>query len=445
MSGNVRSIKSNKRYLRPRVLASFAAAMVVVGMALTFSSHAADTQSVYYGAYVGDSSPTLTNLTAFETAANKKAAIVNNFYSWSKGGTFPSSFASAVRTHGSIPLITWEPWDSDNGSATQPTYKLSNIINGSFDTYIRQWAIDAKAWNHPFFLRFAHEGNGNWYPWAEQANGNSAGQYSAAWKHVHDIFASVGATNATWVWCINKEYTGSTPLLGLYPGDNYVDWAAVDAYNRGTVNGNVWKTFTTLVDPTYNTLLTVAPSKPFMVAETGTVEEGGSKPTWFTDAFATNMKTKYPRFKALLYFNENKIYNNKIDTTEASRASFANAIGSSYYSSNVYSTFDISPIPPMISDATTTDILAPFVYYTKPTTNTIVAGSRAEISVNAIDKNGIAKIDVYVNNVLKCTEKLLPYQCFWDVPAGSATYVYMTKTYDPTGNMATAKMTVTAK
>jgi hypothetical protein len=38
----------------------------------------------------------------------------------------------------------------------------------------------ARAWAKPFYLRFAHEMNGKWQPWAPGANGNAAAQYVTA-------------------------------------------------------------------------------------------------------------------------------------------------------------------------------------------------------------------------------------------------------------------------
>ena len=85
------------------------------------------------------------------------------------------------------------------------------MIAGTYDAYIREFAEGARDWGHPFFLRFNWEMNGDWFPWAERVNGNQPGEYVAAWRHVHDIFTAVGATNATWVWC---PYADSKPRLG---------------------------------------------------------------------------------------------------------------------------------------------------------------------------------------------------------------------------------------
>ncbi len=53
-------------------------------------------------------------------------------------------------------------------------------------------------------------------------NGNQAGDYVAAWQHVHDGVAATGATNVQWVWSPNVPYWGSTGLAGLYPGTAYL-------------------------------------------------------------------------------------------------------------------------------------------------------------------------------------------------------------------------------
>ncbi len=56
------------------------------------------------------------------------------------------------------------------------------------------------------------------------------------------MFTSAGASNVSWVWNPNVSYTGSTPLGGLYPGDGYVDWVALDSYNWGTtVSWHGWQ------------------------------------------------------------------------------------------------------------------------------------------------------------------------------------------------------------
>ena len=89
-----------------------------------------------------------------------------------------------ARNYGAIPFFSWSSSATPEASH-QHYFRLANIINGRFDPYIREFAEEAREWGHPFFLRFDWEMNGFWFPWSEGVNGNKAGEYVAAWRHVH--------------------------------------------------------------------------------------------------------------------------------------------------------------------------------------------------------------------------------------------------------------------
>lgn len=239
---------------------------------------------------------------------------------------FQTRWMDNVRNHGSIPMVTWEPWLWALG-LDQPAFSLKSIIDGDWDAYITRWALDSKAWGHPYFLRFAHEMNGTWYPWSEQTNGNTAGQYVLAWQHVHDIFSAQGVTNVTWVWSPNVAYNGSTPLAGLYPGDAYVDWVGIDGYNWGTSKpGKHWQTFDEVFATTYRDLTSLAPGKRFLIAEVACAEEGGDKAGWIRDALETQVPTKYTRIEAVVWFNESKEADWRVGSSPSSLGAFRHAV-----------------------------------------------------------------------------------------------------------------------
>jgi hypothetical protein len=271
----------------------------------------------------------------FEQHAGKKASLMGIGALW--GGSTPnfqSAAMSTIRSHGSIPFFTWGPYSG--GGADEPTYKLSNIINGQFDAYITKFAQDAKAWGQPFFLRFMWEMNGDWYPWSEARNGNQPGDYVKAWRHVHDIFTQVGATNATWVWCVNTEYSGSLPLAGLYPGDAYVDWLSLDGYNKDSTS----RSFATIYKPTYDHLLTIS-SKPIIIGEVASKDSAypaGTKAAWITDMLTTQLPTAFPRIKGFLWFNWNYDGDFIIESSPTATAAFAAGISSPRYASNTFAT-----------------------------------------------------------------------------------------------------------
>ncbi len=306
------------------------------------------TQSaVYYGVHVAGSVQDSASVALFEKNTHKAASIVMWYQGWGmQDGTqnFEPSWMNTVRTHGSIPMVTWEPWLYTQG-VNQPTYSLQSILNGSHDEYITQWANASKAWGHPYFLRFAHEMNGFWYPWSESANGNKAGQYVQAWHHVHDIFAKLSVKNVTWVWSPNTEFVHGTALKGLYPGGAYVDWVGIDGYNWGGVAGKGWQSFAQVFRQTYNDVTTLAPNKPLMIAETASAEQHGNKAAWITDAFTVQLPQYFPRVRAVIWFNENKETDWRAESSARSQTAFVRALSSNRYATNAYGKLSLSPIP----------------------------------------------------------------------------------------------------
>jgi beta-mannanase len=220
------------------------------------------------------------------------------------------------------------------------------VTAGKYDSYIGTWASAAKSWGHPFFLRFNWEMNGNWFPWAESANGNRPGDYVAAWRHVHDLFSAVGATNVTWVWCPNIDPSGTLqPLPSLYPGDAYVDWTCLDGYNWDSP----WSSFDQLFRSTYTLVTTqIAPTKPLAIGEDASTEQGGSKAAWISDALTSQLPANYPKAEAYIWFDK---YDSSMDwpieSSSSATAAFANAIQASYYAANNFAAISASPIKPL--------------------------------------------------------------------------------------------------
>lgn len=295
---------------------------------------------VYFGVHVPGQPASLTHLEAFEHDVNKAVSIVMWYQGWGVSDSsryFQTGWMDNVRNHGAIPMVTWEPWNYARG-INQPEYSLQNIISGRFDAYITRWALASKAWGHAYFLRFAEEMNGNWFSWSEQVNGNGPGQYVQAWRHVHDIFTGLGVTNVTWVWSPNVEYGGSTPLGELYPGSDYVDWIGMDGYNWSTVGGHQWQSFSQVFQHTYLDILGMNLNKPLMVAETASAEIGGNKAAWITDAYTVQIPQFFPAIKAVIWFDENKETDWRVESSPASQKAFAKAIASSIYASNQFAT-----------------------------------------------------------------------------------------------------------
>ncbi|MCU1532328.1 MAG: beta-mannanase [Arthrobacter sp.] len=236
----------------------------------------------------------------------------------------PLAELNAARTRGATVLLTWEPW-TWGGGTVQPAFSLDRITAGDFDPYLRQWGTALAGWGDPVLLRFGHEMNGNWYPWSEQVNGNGAGDYVAAWRHVHDVVASTGASNISWVWNPNVPYWGSVPLDGLYPGTSYVDTVALDGYNWGTsASWSTWASPAQLFGDALAQLRSLAPGKPIMIAETSSAEQGGSKAEWNTSLIS--YLAAQGDVTAVTWFHFNKETDWRINSSSASAQALAQAL-----------------------------------------------------------------------------------------------------------------------
>lgn len=160
----------------------------------------------------------------------------------------------------------------------QPKYALKKIANGDHDSYITRIATTVRDARYPVAIRFAHEMNGHWYPWSERRSGNKRGDYVRAWRHVHDVFTQVGATNVIWIWSPNiLRPVPNVSLKALYPGDDYVDLVGMVGYavRERTAEAVFGKTLDALAKIT---------DKRVVITETG-AQPGPLKTRWIKDFF----------------------------------------------------------------------------------------------------------------------------------------------------------------
>ena len=360
---------------------------------------------VYWGGYLSGkqygtsygTAPWDTNTwNLFEKNTNKKVSILSFSTPWYHANGWPNGYVpflptlfTAVRARGAIPFMNWGSWDYSFGP-NQPEFSLKNIAQGdvkgfggqTFDAFLTKWARDAKAWGHPFFLRFDWEMNGWWqFPWGTalnprtqvSINNNTPADYVAAWRHVHDVFVREGATNVTWVWCPNISGGQTIPMAQLYPGDAYVDWTCLDGYNKDFTH---WLTFNKVFggDKTYGLknsyaeVTAVAPNKPLMLGEFASDEwgpdngSGSSKAAWVIDALKTQIPNNFPLIKAILWFNWNSDTNSSyvVESTSVAQQAFADAISLPYYAANTFGTIETSPIQPIgVTQASPTPSVSP--------------------------------------------------------------------------------------
>lgn len=194
-------------------------------------------------------------------------------------------------------MVTLEPWSKSSswGDATEADYRLADLAAGRYDNDFRRIAQQLAAADRPLYLRFAHEMNGSWYPWAQPVNGNAPGDFVRAWRHVHDVMAPLLGGKARWMWAPN--IFAGTPanaprLAALYPGDAYVDVLGLTGYSRGGTG--VAATFC----PTLSALQRLS-GKPVVLAEIGV--EGSSQASWLGQLGPFVQAN--PRIRGMVYFD----------------------------------------------------------------------------------------------------------------------------------------------
>lgn len=177
-------------------------------------------------------------------------------------------YAMAIQKRGRIPLMT-----------LQPNPDLGHTLEG------------IRAINGPLLVRYAHEFNGTWYPWA----GDPA-TLKRQWVQI----AGALRDGMQLVWCPNVDYPGAHPLEDYYPGDEVVDIVGMDGYSGLPGVGN--RLPDKLFADTYWRLKTLAPSKPIMICETGVPRDGMQAP-WIRSLLRLSAAWK---LSGVVYFNVDK-------------------------------------------------------------------------------------------------------------------------------------------
>jgi hypothetical protein len=289
-------------------------------------------RSIALGAYISGAPWDSAKLDEFAILTKTRPSIVMWYQDWVHPGVreFDPTKMDAVAARGAMPMVTWEPGDH-RADATQPDFALRTILAGRHDAYIRQWARDAARWGKPMYLRFAHEMNGDWYPWSPGVNGNTRAEYTRAWGHVVGLFTEERAVNIRWVWSPNVACRRCSSFADLYPGDAVVDWVGLDGYNWGTSQSwSHWEEFVPIFHASYHTLTTLT-TKPMLFAEIGSSELGGDKAAWMRRALLVDIPTSFPRVQAVVWFHEAKETDWRVNSSPAALAAYAAAAASPTY------------------------------------------------------------------------------------------------------------------
>ncbi|MFE3448401.1 glycoside hydrolase family 26 protein [Nonomuraea sp. NPDC059194] len=194
-------------------------------------------------------------------------------------------------------LINWKPSFDHTWAA---------IADGALDKGIDRLADHIrKTFPERFFLTVHHEPEDDVRP--NPGSGMTAADYAAMYRHVVQRLRERGVKNAVTVMTYMgaPNWASQSWFEQLYPGDDVVDWVAMDPYADARV-----RDFDGLVNKTrkdyprwpgfYRWMQWRFPGKPIMIAEWG-VFSSGRKRAFFESVRA--QVTRYPQIKALVYFD----------------------------------------------------------------------------------------------------------------------------------------------
>lgn len=277
--------------------------------------------SIYVGAWVGnfwDNDTRTLNTDVqheFERAIGKKMAFANIYSQWSYLSD-PKLIESLneISSHGWTPIISTNPsFFSECPKGNNSLYET--IASGDCDEFLKAVATNLKSYKGIIMFRFAWEMNLPSMYWSVDFVKSTPQDFVAAWKHFYTIFEQEQADNVKWVLSFNTSNSETIPYNELFPGDEYLDWVAIDGYNWGnTQEWGGWTSFNGVFKKSYEELVALS-KKPVMLSEVNTspTGTGGNKAEWLKDMLDIQLVTDYPQVQAIVFFNENKEKGESVD------------------------------------------------------------------------------------------------------------------------------------
>lgn len=219
-----------------------------------------------------------------------------------------------------LPVITLSLKTGDKTTSIIP-----DILNGKYDSNLNEWVQSIKKTNSPILLRIGNEMNGNWVNWGDAKNYNDPDMYVLTYRYIVNYFKKYNCTNAYFIWNPNivsaPKYNWNAASI-YYPGDKYVDFIGLTAYNFGKTTSGKFNYFDELYNDLYNDYLREYPNKPMMIGEFGSVEKGGDKARFIKETFNL-ISEKYKNIRLAVWFSKDDgEYDLRIDSSKNSIQAF---------------------------------------------------------------------------------------------------------------------------
>lgn len=133
-----------------------------------------------------------------------------------------------LKARGIVPVVTLEP-----------RMGLDSIIRNDYDWWLRKLYSILETDFLEYYIRFAHEFNGDWYPWGRQPE-----KYRQAYLHVFELMDCLAEAND--IWCPNRIYNEPFGLSEYVPNPSPLI-LGLDAYAINP-DGSVRNSYETYFD-----------------------------------------------------------------------------------------------------------------------------------------------------------------------------------------------------
>jgi len=327
-------------------------AMMTLSAALTGSTGPSTSRSmtgkplrdrVFLGASFGDPRSVLTKLPLLEAKLGKRLDIASAFVDWSHvlGSADEIKLARGGATK---VLLSWEPFG----------VRFTDVTDGRKDGYLREVASSVRRFPHLLYVRPWPEMNASWSSWqptesGRQQDGGTPQEFVAAWRYMVSFLRGQGVANLRFVFSVDaSENSTNTDVELLWPGAAYVDLIGIDGYNWGASvpgpkdSGDRWDSFTTIFAGMYERLTKLHPSTAIWITEFGCKDTSrednanyprqssprdphNSKAAWLRDVLSL---TSFPQLEALVYFNNRKERDWRMESPPEALAAFRSALWS---------------------------------------------------------------------------------------------------------------------
>lgn len=220
--------------------------------------------------------------------------------------TFPTEFMEQNQKNGKLVELTYQMTNSNNGNLFGKSAML-DAYRGLYDDAIREFAVKAKEFGHPFLFRLNNEQNSDWCTYSGVVNMCDPDIFVAVWQRIYGIFEEVGVDNCIWIYNPNDRNCPPSiwnDSLAYYPGDGYVHMLGVTGYNNGTYYkqwAEEWREFDFIYSNIENLNMAHYGDFPWIITEFASSSIGGDKAAWIDNMFGTI--GNYENIKIAVWFS----------------------------------------------------------------------------------------------------------------------------------------------